>query len=30
MFEIADKAEQTVLTFPFEAAIQPDLPDPDA
>jgi hypothetical protein len=29
-FEIADEAGQTVLTFPFEAAIQPDLPDPDA
>lgn len=29
VFEIADEAGQTVLTFPFEAAIEPDLPDPD-
>ena len=30
VFEIADEAGETVLTFPFEAAIEPDLPEPDA
>ncbi len=30
VFEVADEAGQTVLTYPFRDAIEPDLPDPDA
>ena len=29
IFEVADESGQTVLAFPFEAAIKPDLPEPD-